>query len=740
LLTLVGPGGIGKTHLAIQSAAAQRKVFADRVYFVPLVGISSAEFMTPAIAQAVGLNFAGPTDPRAQLINYLRGKKMLLLLDNLEHLLDGVELVTRVLECAPGLRLLVTSRERLDLRGEWVFEVQGLPVPAHDQVEGLESYGAVDLFLQSARRTWMNFELPVQERPYLARICRLVEGMPLGIELAAAWVQVLSCREIAQEIERGLGFFSTSARNVPERHRSMRAVFDHSWALLAEKERQVLRRLSVFRGGFRREAAEIVAGADLPLLAALAAKSLLRCASTGRYDLHELVRQYAAGHLREDPDAESDTRDRHSAYYTDYVGQLEGSLKGARQLEALVEMDAEIDNIRSAWRRAVTRSQVAAIRKPIRALWCFYEIRGWFQEAEDSFGWAAEMLAQAFEAKTETEAAVRVLCEYIRANQGWFYFKYGELEESQKLLSPSLAALRSFAATADVMDVLYFLGVLEWFTGDYARARAHFLEELALATQIGDLWSVTLAHGNLGLVAQTIGEYGEAQERWETTLAGARTLGDQRLIASALHFFGRLKCTLGAYDEARAYLRESLALSTVVGDRWIHGLALGQLGQVAHIAGEYDEAVRMFRDSLALVREVSEVWSTLQALKGLGATMLAMGQYDESHSAFCEAFTVAKEMQAWPEALDALVGLANWSARQGELEAALAQTVLVRNHPATKQETKTQAAQLCRELEVQLTPQQVKAIRARTRAQSFDALATELLSQFTCEPPARSPG
>jgi predicted ATPase len=622
----------------------------------------------------------------------------------------------------------------LNLRGEWTFEVQGLPVPAHDQVEGLEDYSAVELFVQSARRARMSFELRVEERPYLARICRLVEGMPLGIELAAAWAQVLSCREIAQEIERGLEFLSTSARDVPERHRSMRAVFDHSWALLSDRERQVLRRLSVFRGGFRRAAAETVAGADLPLLAALAAKSLLRCTSTGRYDLHELVRQYAADHLHTDPDEESDTRDRHGVYYTELVAQLEGSLKGERQPEALADVGAEIDNVRDAWRWAVTRGQVAAIQRTVKGLWLFYEIRGWFEEAEAAFRWAGEELDRTNDAQEVPDPSLGVLREFIRANQGWFCLDLGRLQDSQGLLQTSLIALRASGAGAELQDALHHAGLLEWFIGSYARSRANFLEELALATQREDPWAIARARGNIGMVAHAMGEYEEALEQMQASVADFRRLGDQRMVASALHFLGALECTLGAYDQARAHLSESLALSGTIDDRWIQGLALGQLGYVARAVGEHAEAVRLFQESLVLVREFGEGWSMTQSLNGLGATTLAMGAYGEARSAFLEALALAREIQAWPEALDALAGLANWSAQNGEPEAALAQVVLVRDHPATKQETRAQATQLGTELTTQLTRQQIAAVEARTQAQSFDAVATELLAASLAGP------
>jgi len=738
LLTLVGPGGIGKTRLAIAAAAAQREAFADGVFFVSLASIASPRFIVPAIVESLGLHLSGPADPHIQLINYLRGKELLLLLDNLEHLMSGAELLTQVLASAPEPRLLLTSRERLELRGEWVFEVQGLPVPPLDQVEELGGNSALDLFVQSALRAGAGFQLSADERPHAVHICRLVDGMPLGIELAAAWVRVLSCREIAQEIERSLEFLVTSARDVPERHRSLRAVFDHSWRLLTDEERRAMRALSIFRGGFQRDAAEAVAGITLPLLAALAAKSLLRRTSTGRYDLHELVRQYAAERLQADTDEESAVRDRHSAHFTAFVERQEGDLKGERQLEALADMGAEIDNLRGAWRWAVMRGHTAAIQKFIKGFWFFYEIRGWFQEAEVTFRWAAETLDRLEVPSERPDSCVEMLRAFLRANQGWFCLRLGRFEEAQRLLQANLAPLRMLDATGELGLALHHIGVLERLAGDYAQSRAHFQEALALATRIGDRWGIALAHGNLGLAVQALGEYEEAEAYLQTANAGFQALGDPRMIAVGLFFLGRLKCTLGAYVEAQGHLRESLMLGGVIGDRWIEGMALGQLGQIAQAQGEHVEAARLFRESLALMREINEHWSILQALNGLGAAMLELGTWQEARTAFYEALHLAWEMQALPDALGALAGLAGLHMQLGDAEQAFELLVHVSSHAASSEETKQRAERLRAQLEPQLTSQQIGAIEAQARTKAFDAVVTELLEHLPDEP-ARSP-
>jgi predicted ATPase/DNA-binding SARP family transcriptional activator len=336
LLTLIGPGGIGKTRLAIQAAwqvaTEAIEAFPYGIYFIPLAPVGAAEFLVQTIAEALHFSFYTGSSPKTQLLNYLCEKEVLLILDDFEHLLNdvgAVNLLSEILANAPKGKLLVTSRERLNLQEEWVIEIGGLPFPEIDTAEFLEtqrvqspvieSYDALQLFVQSARRASVGFSLSAENVSYVVRICQLVGGMPLGIELASAWVRMLPCREIAQEIERNLDFLTTPVRNIPERHQSLRAVFEHSWKLLTPVERHLFRKLSVFRGGFRREAAEVVADASLILLSALIDKSLLRRNTAGRYEMHHLLGQYAAEKLEEVINEKVQVQAQHARYYATFL-------------------------------------------------------------------------------------------------------------------------------------------------------------------------------------------------------------------------------------------------------------------------------------------------------------------------------------------------------------------------------------------------------------------------------------
>ncbi|HZG67714.1 MAG TPA: AAA family ATPase, partial [Herpetosiphonaceae bacterium] len=403
LVTIMGPGGAGKTRLALE--VAQRLLptnnhsspFAMGVYFVPLGALASDEhldgLLATAIAGAMGMPLSGPDAPVVQLCHYLREKAVLLVLDNFEHLQGGASFVVTLLQAAGHVKILTTSRERLNVRGEYVLLLNGLSYPAApDRPASLDEHSAVQLFVRTAQAVDPDFAPTDESLPAITRICRLLDGLPLGIELAAPWTRLLSCAEIADEIERNLDFLAPAPHDLPARQQSLRAVFASSWSLLTAAEQQLLGRLAIFRGSFSREAAAAVAGASLPVLAALVDKSLVRRLTTGsdgaaRYELSHVVRRYAA----EQPaagDATISAR-HHAAYYLALLYDLTTNLRGPRQQDALRVISFEIDEIRAAWRWAATAGDTMAITRAADSLFHFYDMRSWFAEGAAAFGLAS---------------------------------------------------------------------------------------------------------------------------------------------------------------------------------------------------------------------------------------------------------------------------------------------------------------------------------------------------------------
>jgi len=733
LLTLVGPGGIGKTRLAIETAAQLQVGFADGVYFVALAAVATTRLIVPVIADAIGFAFpsAGPADPETQLFSYLKEKEALLLTDNLEQLLTepGVEVLADLLANAPRLKLLATSRESLGLHSEWVYAVQGLPIPDSSYAEGGAQHTSVELFLQRARRAHVGFTATPEDYPAIVRICQLVDGNPLGIELAAAWVRTLTCEEIAREIVRGLDFLSVSTRDLPTRHRSMRAVFDHSWRLLTEEEQGVLLRLSVFQGGFRREAAEQVAEARLAVLSALVTKSFIRRSGDGRYDLHELIRQFAAEHFSERLQEQTATQARHSRYYLTYFGQADGRLRSSAQRETLAELTTEIDNFRSAWDWAVTHGEFALIEQTMRTVWMLYDTRGWLQEGLDMLGRAVSALERAH-GQSPPDRTNQVALGHILTAHAVLATRLGQQEQAQVMFERSLDILRPLDEPRVLVETITFLGLVMEFTGNDPRASEFYTEGLEIAIAVGDRWYAALCRlllageGSLRLPTSTPEN---AHERLQSVVADWRRIGDPRLTAIALNNLSWMAVRLGRYDEARDTLEESVLLNTSIGDRWNLGFAYRGLGLIAQAQGEHRQAVDMFGKSLDTLTEVGARQDEARVLVEMSHSMFALGNDAEAERGWCEALHVTMETQGTFVALEAFVGIATLKAKQGNIERALELLLIVLNHPASLQEVKNRADRLRPELEAQLTRQQVAAAHTRATATTFEAAVEAIL-------------
>jgi predicted ATPase/transcriptional regulator with XRE-family HTH domain len=745
LLTLVGPGGIGKTRLAIEAASRLQDDYADGVYFVPLAPVNSARFIVPVIADVTGFTFesASGADPKTQLFSYLKEKHVLLLTDNLEHLLielgvePGIEVLAELLAHAPRVKLLATSRESLGLQGEWVFEVQGLPVPESEQAEHGVRDTSVELFLQRARRAHVGFNATPADYPAIVRICRLVDGMPLGIELAAAWVRTLSCDEIAHEIERGLDFLSAtaSARDLPARHRSMRAVFDHSWKLLTPEEQAVLLRLSVFLGGFRREAAEAVTGATLPTLSALVTKSLIRRSGDGRYDLHELIRQFTAEHLAQRPEEQAATQARHGRYYLTFFSQADERLRSAAQREVLAELTTEIDNFRAAWEWAVTQGEFALIEPTLRTFAMFSDMRGWLQEGLDTLGRAITALGAAgalepAHGQLPPDRTNQVTLGHLLVARALLASRRGQYEQAQAMLERSLDILRPLNEPRVLVEAVTFLGMAMEATGSYAKAVEFYSEGLETATAIGDRWFAALCLTLLSdeaVIVQGVVKPERALEQLRSVVADWRAIGDPRLTAIGLSTLSFSALRQERYDEARAAVEESIALSTSIGDRWALGFGYRGLGLIAQARGEHRQAVDMLRKSQGLFNDLGARQDVARVLAEMSRSIFVLGNDAEAGRIWRESLRMGIETRGTFIALEALVGIASLRAKRGELEPALVLLLIVLRHPASTQETRLRAAQLRSALEAQLTSQQVEAAQARAQATTFEAAVDEVL-------------
>lgn len=349
LITILAPGGMGKTRLSIKAASQALNLFPDGVYFVDLAPLSEGEQILSRLAEVLGIQFTQSS--LDQLKNYLRERVLLLIMDNFEHLVKHAGIITELLSHAPSLQVIASSRIKLNLSGETVLQLGGMEFPDWETPEDALEYSAVQLFLQSAKRVQPGYELTAEDLPYIARICRLVQGLPLGVILAASWLDSLNIAEIAEEITASTDMLETEQQDVPERQRSIRAVFEYSLRLLPDDLKLMFYKASIFRGGFTREAAKTVTGASIRQLNTLSNHSLIqRDVQTGRYTLHELMRQYAEEGLRE-TGIYADVALEHARYYAELLRDLQNSSKLQAGLASnfVSIMTREWSNIRAAW-------------------------------------------------------------------------------------------------------------------------------------------------------------------------------------------------------------------------------------------------------------------------------------------------------------------------------------------------------------------------------------------------------
>ncbi len=759
LISLVGLGGVGKTRLALQAGMGNLALFQHGVFFVSLTAVDTPTRVVNHIADALNFSFSGPAEPETQLLNFLRPRELLLILDNFEQLLPvngGVELLLSLLQAAPQLKLLLTSRERLNVQQEWVIEVGGLEYPGRgveagqpgsqsitniqppqclqSPISNLHAYSAIALFLQNARRVQAGFTLTEANQAEVVRLCQLVQGIPLGLELAATWLPVLTCAELVAEIERDLNFLTTSLRNVPERHRSLRAVFESSWHMLAEAERQALKRLAVFRGGFQREAAVQAAGASLPLLLGLLGKSLLRRDQTGRYDIHELIRQFAAEKLAETPAEHIDALDRHCAYYAGLLQQWDKPLSSPRQLEIFQAIEADYENILAAWQHAVEGVHVSNISQFLWGLWLFHEATSRYHQGYAIFSTAAKRLSQA---ETLNGAAPQLIYAQIVAREGRFSQRLGRFQQATELLQKSLALLRQFDAPRDIALVLQMLGYLAWGGGERALARQHFTESAALAKQSGDAALAAFSISGLGCVANSQGEYDQAEHFLRDSLAVLREMDRSWRLTATLSFLSRALILLERYGEAEVVLREALQLSQAAGDQWSIGYCSSFLGEVVGRLSHdrYPEGKQLQQQALTIFREVGDRWLMATVLFQLAQTCLALDDYAEARQHLLEALHIGLEYRIVAIMVNALASLANTYVRAaaGRLDPdtrimALEWLALAVNHPATDEHTRAKSARLLAQLETELPCSVVEAALAQGQAKPLETVVAGILA------------
>ncbi|MCA9989163.1 MAG: tetratricopeptide repeat protein, partial [Anaerolineales bacterium] len=680
LITLVGPGGMGKTRLALEAARNNLHLYRDGAFFVPLDGVASAAEIPAAIAEALNVPFSGDGAPEAEILRILHDKHLLLVIDNLEHLIEaGTALLLDIVKTAAHVVLLITSRERLNVQSEDLFRLHGLTYPADEGEVTTAPYAAIHLFVDRAHRLNKSFRLSPETLPHVARICRLVEGLPLGLELAATWVRDLSIQQIADALADNIELLATDLRDIPARHRNLATVFEYSWQLLTADEQAFLPQLAVFRGNFAPAAATTVANASLLTLAQLRYKSLIHSSGNGRYTMHELVRQLALRKLNEHPTSAEQCRTRHSQYYLALLTSQAPLLNGAQAAQVGATLRQDLDNIRQGWRQALESNDRESLQQSASAIARF------FSHAGLSFD-GAQLLKTAASSprlKADADVGLRV---HLLTKQLALLESISDVAEfqplAQQLLAltenvPALAQYRAetllylgtsslkhladpkaarvyleeaFACLANIDDpelaahLKCELGRSYLFDGQFEQAIAELQQALAMFAAIGHLPGQALVYSRLAPA------YAEAYNLGQALVCDREalrlyTLTNHRVRLSAAHHnLAETYNLLGAYELAQEHILTSLDIARQQAVKLDESNSLSQYALILGRLNQSEAAEKLFRATIPTLRSLKLNFSLRFALLDWGSFLLATGRSTEAKANFSEALALNQNL------------------------------------------------------------------------------------------------
>ena len=634
LVTLTGAGGSGKSRLALQVAAELIRHFHNGVFFVALAPITDPGLVASTIAQALGLTESAGRSILEGLKDYLQSKSLLLLLDNFEQVISAAPLVAELLAACSELKILVTSREGLRIKGEREYSLPPLSLPDLAQLppfEALSRYAAVELFIQRAQAVKPDFDITSDTAQAVAEICYQLDGLPLAIELAAARIKVLPPQVIRARLEHRLEFLTGGARDLPARQQALRSAIAWSYDLLDEKEQELFRRLSVFVDGCTVDAVEAVTGNHperiflLDELGSLVDKSLLRevedINGAPRFVMLETLREFGLEQLEASGEQET-VRGRHADFFLRLAEAAEASLESKEQVQWMERIGQEHDNLRSAleWSKMALGSGEICLRLA-GALGHFWEVRGHFSEGRERL--SAILSMQIAQGQTAPRAK-------LLARAAELAYRQSDYPATHLLAQESLEIYRKIGDKQGIASMLIKSGNAATERGSYTIA-SHFLEEaLEIWREQKDKHGTARALISLGFSALRSGETELANARLEEALSISHELGDARSMGFELSGLGEVALRQRDYDRATQLMEQSLELRRQLGNIWGVGVSLGMLGWVAMRKRDWERAIARLGESLEVRQEIGDKGGCAWCLERLAGVAMAQGQMEKA--------------------------------------------------------------------------------------------------------------
>jgi predicted ATPase/transcriptional regulator with XRE-family HTH domain len=627
LLTFTGPGGVGKTRLALHVANEMLSIFRHGVWFVPLDTIEDVTLFVPTIARTLGVDDAPLPDITDALIQTIRGKQILLILDNLEHMLPAAPQMVKLLAAAPGLKILATSRVVLHLSGEHEISIPPLEVPdvnAELPIEDLLHVPAVQLFCERARAARQSFTLTYTTAGAVGAICQQLNGLPLAIELAAGHIRYFSPQVLSARLTQRFAVLTEGPSDVHPRHQSLRSTFDWSYELLNPDAQQLFAQLGVFVGGWSFDAVVQVAQLSnqrrvkQELLFSLADRSLIQvhedAEGSPRFTIFETIREYALERLGNGKDLEQ-TQRRHADYYLQFAEQFDQTYSNFQEQRQLLRLDVELPNLRAAIRWALDHDEYSIAGTLVTALYHFWLLRGYSSEGRR---WSAAVL-------NKRDALPAIVLSRVLSLAGTLAWHQADFTEAQQRFEEALTLRRLQGEPAPIAAALNNLGLVVMAQGEYAQAETLYAESLALRRSEDNPRGIALVLGNLGLAALVQAELDRARMYIEESLAIKRAIDDREGLIGSLTDLAEVLRLQGQVAQALPLLEESLALSDLVGDRVRIIHTLRTLALVAIHDDQFSEAQRHLREALHFCQECGEPVGTIAVIEGFAEFALATG-------------------------------------------------------------------------------------------------------------------
>ncbi len=770
IISLVGPGGIGKTRLAAQFVSQIASDYPDGVYFVPLASIQDPDFIPILVAEALKFNFYGPMNQAEQLGRFLHRMKVLLVMDNFEHLRsEGTQLLSTMLRQTHYLKILVTTRERLNMLAEAILEVRGLPVPVDAAADNARDYSSIRLFIHNAEKSFPRFS-PQEDLEAIIRICRQVDGIPLGILLASSWVRVFSCSEIDAEIKHNIDLLSSTAPDIDPRHRSLWAVFDHSWQLLSPEERCILRRLSIFTSAFTSHAAQEICGASQLSLAGFADKSLLLHQPGNRYEMLSTFHLYARARLEEEADEFLSTKNNFCEYYARYCAQKYIEINTPAQRQAIDNIISEIENIRTAWSWMVESGRWDLVDQAKELMVSYHIILGNYIQARELFNLALQKLNKSSGPGLDLiRAGMLMRTAYMTIKNGFIsqgipdlydslntfrqYSSHWDIIESLLYLTEAYRALhQSRQALGYIEEALQLLhadsspkdayaiaftahcqaifGLVLVELGEVGQARLNLNESLAVHTRLGTSYGSILPLMGLGKLAFNHGEFIQARDLYLKALDIAQNIYDQHGMALIHNNLSGIFEAITNFPEAHHHMASAIKLCRETGDRRLLAIFIDNLAyhQMKHLH-QPAEAIRTYQEALEIFHELGDLRGLTYTSYDVSRAYLKVGLVDEARNYCLRSLHTAMTLDSSALILHSLHAFVNLYAYLKNNERALRLCCLIAHHPAVEPDTRKRAIVSAGELEPALPPETVRSARSWADPAKLPDVIDQILSE-----------